>query len=218
MAKEIKIILTLEDYFDIINFDEQPPKEQIAYILYYVTKVAKLRKDMIPEIISDRIEDQYKLFLKRTHLKESEQYKGLTRQKVKEIMQSTPDYFEESLYGIVDKSDRKDVDIAYVLTKKKYQELESEFNKEIKDKIVKVRRAKTIEYWYMGIIVVYSLFLLYFSLYGLFGIQIENRGASGTYVISEISVKGIASVIGMAIGVWGAGYAIGKSMLFAERR
>ena len=216
MEKDIKIILTLEDYFDIINFDEQPPKEQIAYILYYVTKVAKLRKDMIPAIISDRIEDQYKLFLKRTHLKDGEQYKALTRAKVKEIMETTPDYFEESLFGIVDKSDRKSKDVAYVLTKKKYQELDDEFRKEIKDKIVKVKRARTIEFWYVSTIVLFSFFLLFFSLYGLFGIHLEDR-ENGTFVVSEISVKGIASIIGLGITLWGAGYAAGKRMLFSDR-
>ena len=109
MAEAYEIILTSEDYFDIIDFDEQPPKEQIAYILFYVTKVAKLRKDMIPEIIADRIQDQYRLLLKRSYLKDGEELRQLTRDKVKEIMQNTPDYFEESIYGVVDKSDRKNV-------------------------------------------------------------------------------------------------------------
>ena len=215
--KDIKIILTLEDYFDIINFEDQPPKEQIAYILYYVTKVAKLRKDMIPAIISDRIEDQYKLFLKRTHLKDGEKYNALTRAKVKEIMQNTPEYFEESLYGIVDKSDRKRADVAYVLTKKKYDELESEFTKEVKDKIVKVNRSRIIELIYIWIIIIYSFFLLFFSLYGLFGIQIEDRGDSGTFIVSELSFRGIASLLGMAMSAAGIGYGVGKRMLFSDK-
>ncbi len=216
MERDIKIILTLEDYFDIINFDDQPPKEQIAYILYYVTKVAKLRKDMVPAIISDRIEDQYKLYLKRTHLKDGEHYKALTRAKVKEIMETTPEYFEESLYGIVDKSDRNIKDVAYVLTKYKFKELEDEFKKEIKDKIIKVKRARTIEFWYVSIIVLFFAFLLFFSLYGLFGIHLEDRN-NETFVVSEISVKGITSIIGLGITLWGAGYAVGKRMLFSDR-
>ena len=211
---DYRIILTLEDYFDVINFDEQPPKEQIAYILFYVTKIAKLRKDMIPEVIADRIHDQYKLFLKRTHLKEGEGYNPLTREKVKEIMQKSTDYFEESIYGLIEKSDRKEQDVAYVLTKSKFTELDLEFKKEIKDKIKKVKYTRRIEFVYMGLVCLFIVILLFFTLYGLSGIFIEDRGEAEKFVVVEYSVRGLITLLGGATAIWGLGFGIGKNLLF----
>lgn len=216
MAEVYKIILTSEDYFDIIDFDEQPPKEQIAYILFYVTKVAKLRKDMIPEIIADRIQDQYRLLLKRSYLKDGEELRQLTRDKVTEIMQNTPDYFEESIYGVVDKSDRKKRDVAYVLTKKKFNELESEFTKEIKDKIRKVNLAKKWEVIYISLTIVLIAVLIYFGIYGWLGLKLGIDDGHWVVFI-DASFKGFISLIGPAIAIWGAGFGVGKRLLFKNK-
>ncbi len=213
MAEVYKIILTSEDYFDIIEFDEQPPKEQIAYILYYVTKVAKLRKDMVPEIIADRLQDQYRLFLKRSYLKEGEELRQLTRDKVKEIIQNTPEYFEKSIYGVVDKSDRKKRDVAYVLTKKKFNELEGEFTKEIKDKINKVNLAKRWEVTYIVLTIILIIVLVYFGIYGWLGMKL-GKNYGDWVVFIDASFRGLVTLIGPAIAIWGAGFGVGKKLLF----
>lgn len=88
MQKEVKIILTSQEYFDAVNFDGIELKEKVAYLLFYVTEVAQLRKDMVPKIIADRIADQYKLYCKRVPLKEGDVIIPITTMTVTAWMRS----------------------------------------------------------------------------------------------------------------------------------
>lgn len=65
MIKQGELILTSDNFFDSIEFQRRSEQEKVAYILFYVTEVAYLRKDMILEIIADRIQDQYESFFQR---------------------------------------------------------------------------------------------------------------------------------------------------------
>lgn len=64
MSSKTNLILTSDNFFDTIEFQRKTEIEQVAYILFYVTEVAHLRKDMISDIIADRIQDQYESFFK----------------------------------------------------------------------------------------------------------------------------------------------------------
>ena len=142
MDQPINYILTSEEYFDIINFDSKGPKEKVAYLLYYVTQVARLRKDMIPRIIADRIHDQYRMYLLRIgNTSDGQTFQPLSPEEVATILKDTTDYFEPVCDGIIDYRDRNTNDIAYVLSKQKLSELNDEFNKSIRDKLKKSNQA-----------------------------------------------------------------------------
>ena len=144
MEKKVNFILTSQEYFDIVQYDYQELREKIAYTLFYVTQIAQLRKDMVPKIIADRICDQYKLYIARIPLKPGEKVEFPTDRMVQDIIENNPDYFGISS-GVIDLSDRKRGEIAYVLTKSKSDELMSEFNKNIRDRIEKSGRKMLFE-------------------------------------------------------------------------
>lgn len=146
MEQPIKYILTSEEYFDIINFDYMGPKEKVAYLLYYVTQVARLRKDMIPRIIADRIHDQYKMYLLRIgNTGNGQVFQPLSPEDVAIILKETPEYFEPVCDGIIDYRDRNPNDVAYVLSKQKLKELDGEFNKSIREKLNKSNQKSFFE-------------------------------------------------------------------------
>ena len=62
MNEKKELILTSDNFFDSVKFQELSNEEQVSYILFYVTEVAHLRRDMISDIIADRINDQYESF------------------------------------------------------------------------------------------------------------------------------------------------------------
>lgn len=146
MDQPINYILTSEEYFDIINFDSKGPKEKVAYLLYYVTQVARLRKDMVPRIIADRIHDQYRMYLLRIgNTSDGQTFQPLSPEDVATILKDTTDYFEPVCDGIIDYRDRNPNDIAYVLSKQKLSELNDEFNKSIRDKLNKSNQKSFFE-------------------------------------------------------------------------
>lgn len=119
----MNVIVSLEQYFESINFFGRERTEQIAYLLYYVTNVAELRKDMTPAIIANRLEDQI--------IKYPGSFKPSipTVEEIVSIMVKRKDYFVESTLG--DKRDRKPGEIAYILTESRRRSLDKEFNKKI---------------------------------------------------------------------------------------
>lgn len=137
MNKQGELILTSDNFFDSIEFQKKSELEQVSYILFYVTEVAHLRKDMIPEIIADRIRDQYESFFQRNPTVNKDIYVQLKAERVKEILDQNTEWFEKSNCGIVSGSDRspKMKKTPYVLTEKKKDELWKKFNKDIKSKI-----------------------------------------------------------------------------------
>lgn len=187
MGNTVNYILTSEDYFDIIDFDSKSPKEKVAYMLYYVTKIARLRKDMTPKILSDRIADQYKMYLIRTHnTKNGEKYIPLKYQDVKTVIEKNPDYFEPVTTGIRDYSDRNSRDVAYVLSKIKLAELDNEFDKNIKRLFNGTRKKALFEKFS------YTLILLLVALSSVIYIKMLNLKKTD---MSHLSVKQYADIM-----------------------
>lgn len=161
MFKETKIILTSQEYFDAVSFDNVDLKEKVAYLLYYVTEVAKLRKDMVPKIIADRIADQYKLYCQRVPLKEGDVFENIDAEDIANIIKKNPDYFAVSS-GIKDVSDRKKNEVAYRLTKSKLESLNDEFDRKIKTKIQLYDRKVAFErVWWILLLTIISLIGVY---------------------------------------------------------
>lgn len=121
--ERMNVIVSLEQYFESVNFFGRERTEQIAYLLYYVTNVAELRKDMTPAIIANRLEDQI--------IKYPGSFKPTipTVEEIASIMVKRKDCFVESTLG--DKRDRKLGEIAYILTESRRRSLDKEFNKRI---------------------------------------------------------------------------------------
>lgn len=184
MEKNVNFILTSQEYFDIVNYDYQELREKVAYTLFYVTQVAQLRKDMIPKILADRIWDQYKLYIARVPLKPGESVEVITEEKVNEVILNNPNYFGVSS-GVIDMSDRKNGEIAYVLTKSKSDELMSEFNKNIRDQIKKSGRKALFERGWM------ILILIAFLTFGMYQFWTNNR----TGGMRDLSIREYAKTL-----------------------
>lgn len=153
--------MTSQEYFDAVNFDCVELKEKVAYLLYYVTEVAKLRKDMIPKIIADRIADQYKLYCERIPLKKGDIVVPISSEDVAAIIEKNPDYFAVSS-GIKDVSDRQNNEIAYRLTKSKLELLNSEFDHKINAKIRFFDKKVIFERgWWILLLTIVSLMGIY---------------------------------------------------------
>lgn len=180
MQKEVKIILTSQEYFDAVNFDEIELKEKVAYLLFYVTEVAQLRKDMVPKIIADRIADQYKLYCKRVPLKEGDVIIPITTKEVTDIIKKNPDYFAVSS-GIKDVSDRKNNETAYRLTKSKLSLLNDEFDRKINTKIRYFNKKVLFERgWWISLLTIVSLLGIY-----LFLVSERNQEDIHNYSLPE---------------------------------
>lgn len=183
----VNYILTSEDYFDIIDFDSKSPKEKVAYMLYYVTRIARLRKDMTPIILSDRIADQYRMYLIRTqNTKNGEKYIPLKYQDVKTVIEKNPDYFEPVTSGIRDYSDRNRKDVAYVLSKMKLAELDNEFDKNIKRLFNGTRKKALFEKFS------YTLIILLVALSSIIYIKMLNLKKTD---MPHLSVKQYADIM-----------------------
>lgn len=137
MESRINLLITFQDYLKTIDFFKKPRKEQVAYMLYYVTHIAELRTDMQPHIICHRINDQLK--------KERGSNEGLdinhpyaTEEEIRDIMYKYQDYFDISSYGDNNR-DRKTLDdkTAFVLSKSKTKELDKEFNRKLKQRYIR---------------------------------------------------------------------------------
>lgn len=136
MANTINLILTSEDFFDAIKFQTLTEVEQVGYVLFYVTKVACLRKDMIPIIIADRIQDQYEYFFQRNSAAKSG-YKPLTEKDVENILDNNADWFQKVTSGTFKGSDRFPTMTSspYALTQSKLEQLNSHFDTDVKSRI-----------------------------------------------------------------------------------
>lgn len=137
MERKAYFVFSFENYLEAVNFNESLPKERIAYQLFYVTQVARLRKDMTPHIISDRLNDQIRILNEKYDKGKSYYNMELTSPAaVKEIMDKTPEYFAVSTY--IDKAtDRGGYQQPYVLTENKKNELKDKLHYYWEKKIVK---------------------------------------------------------------------------------
>lgn len=137
MIKQGELILTSDNFFDSIEFQRRSEKEKVAYILFYVTEVAHLRKDMIPEIIADRIQDQYESFFQRNPEADKDNYVPIKTEQVKRILEKNPEWFQKVNSGVFSGSDRNPrmKKTPFVLTQSKKDELWENFDKDIISKI-----------------------------------------------------------------------------------
>lgn len=137
MIKQGELILTSDNFFDSIEFQRRSELEKVAYILFYVTEVAHLRKDMIPEIIADRIQDQYESFFQRNPGADKDNYAPIKTEQVKRILEKNPEWFQKVNSGVFSGSDRdpRMKKTPFVLTQSKKDELWEKFDKDIISKI-----------------------------------------------------------------------------------
>lgn len=73
------LILTSDNFFDSVKFQGLSDEERVSYILFYVTEVAHLRRDMISDIIADRINDQYESFFQRNPGADKTNYRSIKK-------------------------------------------------------------------------------------------------------------------------------------------
>ena len=92
---------------------------------------------MVPEIISDRIHDQYESYFQRNQGADRTSYTPIDANSTKKILEKNPDWFQKVTSGIFFGSDRslKMKNPPYVLTERKKEELWSKFDKDIVRKI-----------------------------------------------------------------------------------
>lgn len=137
MKSNNPLILTSDHFFDTIKFQEKSDIEKIAYMMFYVTEVAHLRNNMVPEIISDRIRDQYESYFQRNQGADGTKYTPIDANLTKQILDKNPEWFQKVKSGDFSGSDRnpKMKNLPYVLTEKKKEDLWSKFDKDIESKI-----------------------------------------------------------------------------------
>lgn len=132
-------VISFEDFLEIVDFNNSLPEEQIAYQMYYVTQLAGLRKDMTPQVISDRLNEQIrKINAKYREGMGTHCLKLATPDSVWKTIVNTPAYFAASNMK-EDDTDRKDRQIPYVLTKQKCEELKKQFHFKWKQQIARQR-------------------------------------------------------------------------------
>lgn len=135
--EETKLILTSDDFFDAMKFQDSSPKEQVLYLIYYVTRIAHLRKDMLPRIIADRIHDQFKSYFQRNKAESNRNYKPISTKEVRNILNRETSWFVQNTSGVFDGSDRhiNMKEYPYTLTNEKIKELDEKFDKDLVSKI-----------------------------------------------------------------------------------
>jgi hypothetical protein len=170
---------------------------------------------MIPEIIADRMEDQYEQYLSflETHTKrknKKKEYKPLSREEIREIMERRADIFIPVTSGIIDNRDRKKKDVAYVLSHKIIKELDKEFQDEIFDKVKKFDKMTKVEWGYIIVTLFICSILLLSYIEEEIGIQfITNQSGEITMKLWPFA-KGFVSVWGALAVAWGLGFGFGK--------
>lgn len=143
------IVLTLQEYLNAVNFMNLGRKDQVAYLVYYITHIAKLRGDMIPSVIADRINDQV-LIENKTY---NRQIDPVSVDAIKAILEDNPDYFTPS--STVDKKqfDRQNqTQTSYVLAKEMCDKLSKEFDTDIAGIRVKLKRKSRIEWIFFAML------------------------------------------------------------------
>jgi hypothetical protein len=103
--------IRLPDYFKLVNFENRTPREQVKYMLFFVTEVAGLRRDMTPRIIAQRLNDQGT---------------AVTEAKIIEIMSMDKRHFSVSPFD--DRRDRLPEEIPYVISPPERKNLIKEVN------------------------------------------------------------------------------------------
>ncbi|MGN1265226.1 MAG: hypothetical protein ACI4UL_05355 [Muribaculaceae bacterium] len=161
MSTFINLVITSDNYFDTIKFQSKTAAEQVAYLMFYVTEIAHLRKDMTAAIIADRINDQFESFFQRNVGANRENYRPTSMDKVEEILQSTPDWFQKVDSGMFAGSDRSPyMSVSpFRLTDKKKEELWRKFDDNIKSKIDFQKRRLNLDRFYMMMICLTCLIL-----------------------------------------------------------
>lgn len=132
MDNRIHVIYSFKDFIDALDFTNKPRKEQIAYVLYYVTRVSKLREDMIPAIISNRLDDQIRTENKKYLDGKQIKLKETTPKEIEEIMENTPEYFVKT--NLKDIRDRPTPAQPYILSEEKTKALDKEFQNNLEAK------------------------------------------------------------------------------------
>lgn len=137
MSTQTNLILTSDNFFDTIEFQKKTEIEQVAYILFYVTEVAHLRKDMISDVIADRLQDQYESFFQRNKGASNLYYTPIKKEQVENILKGNPEWFQKVSSGIFADSDRGPNmrKTPYRLTQSKKEDLWKIFDKDVISKI-----------------------------------------------------------------------------------
>lgn len=137
MNNKGELILTSDNFFDSVIFQGLSDEERVSYILFYVTEVAHLRRDMISDIIADRINDQYESFFQRNPGADKTNYCPIKKDQVQTILERKKEWFQKVNSGVFSGSDRdpKMKKSPYVLTQSRKEELWKKFDKDIKSKI-----------------------------------------------------------------------------------
>ncbi len=99
-SREAKILnLTMPNYFRMVGLHKLMSKDQILHLMFFVTVVAELRKDMTARIIADRLNDQKQM---------------LNADTVQGILETDKYHFQESAAN--DQRDRHQGEKAFHLT------------------------------------------------------------------------------------------------------
>lgn len=172
MKQNIYFIFSFEDYLKAVNFHSSLPKDQIAFQLFYVTKIARLRKDMTPHIISDRLNEQIRILNEKYEQgKTNSNLKLTTSDSVRETMITETKYFAPSPHA--DKAtDRRGNQLPYVLTQSKEKELKNELNYYWKDNLFRQRLFDK----FSNILLICTFLILGLC---IFCMQIENSNKLG---------------------------------------
>lgn len=143
------ILLTLQEYLDAVNFTKISRKDQVAYLMYYVTYIARLRGDMTAPVIADRINDQILIENK----KYGRSIDNTTVGEIEEALVGNPDYFQPSPSSDKSQCDRRNQpQAAYVLSKSMVDKLTPEFDTDMAGVKRQMRRKGRVEWLFWGIL------------------------------------------------------------------
>jgi hypothetical protein len=131
--------ITLPSYFRLVDFPNRSLKEQTRHLLFFVTVVAELRKDMTPRVITYRLHDQ------GVRVREEE---------VADILRQDERNFTVSVYG--DARDRAPGEVAYELSGQAKREMIRDANLSF----AKLSSWKKPVNIFVGLVVLFSLVAL----------------------------------------------------------
>lgn len=129
--------MSMPVYFHHVNFIKRSSLEKVQYILFYVTCVSQLRKDMVPKILTQRINDQIDIY-NADHGYSKNSGKFVKEVFVDDIIQACQEGCQKGILQISTFKDIRDRDssqsnspeeIPYMLSYSTETKLENEFNK-----------------------------------------------------------------------------------------
>lgn len=94
------------EFIRLVDFYNADRRDQIAYLLFYVTEVSQFRKNMTAKILTQRLNDQLQL--------NDPDFQKAEEKEIEEILAADSTYFRVSYY--VDTRDRTPGEIPYELT------------------------------------------------------------------------------------------------------